>query len=242
MDFNIYDIYVDASINLERKIGCAGMILVDRKRDIILDSQYLIKDNASNNMCEIIALWMGVIRAVNLLYTENIPFHVNIFSDSQISLFGMREWIPGWVLKRKGHTLINSVGAVANQEWFEDAYHAILASGLKLKFFHQKGHVCITNPKSLFLSDKVFRASNTNSPHMIGVAPKTLAIYNNYVDETSRDILNNLINGVNVYQASNVNYIFNIPMIYDFTDEAVEIYKSQIRGGLNYPINFNGGK
>ena len=53
-------------------------------------------------MCEIIALWRGVYRAIELLYTETLPFHVNIFSDSQISLFGMREWISTWVKNKRG--------------------------------------------------------------------------------------------------------------------------------------------
>lgn len=244
MDFNIYDLYVDASINLDKKVGCAGMALVDRKRDQMLDSRYIVKENATNNMSEIIAIWMAIYRAIELLYTENLPFHVNIFSDSQISLFGMREWIPTWIKKRQGDIIYNTAGPVYNQEWFLDSYHAILSSGLKLKFWHQKGHVDPNNPRSIFISDKTFRTSNVNSMHMIGTTPQILAKYNNYVDNTSRDILNAILAGQDIRQFPNalLMKISPMPMCYNLTNESIEIYESLIRGGLNYPIYFNGGK
>lgn len=240
MDFNIYDVYADASINLENKIGCAGIALVDRKKDLLIDEQYFVKEQATNNMCEIIALWLGVYRAIELLYTETLPFHVNIFSDSQISLFGMREWISTWVKNKRGQVLFNN-GPIANQEWFADAYHAIICTGLKLKFFHQKGHVDARNPRSIFEADRSFRTANANSMHMIGTTPQILAKYNNLVDQNSRKIVVALTNGADITQMPNVRIVPYIPTMYRFVDGEVEQYLSLIRGGLNYPRNFNGG-
>ena len=241
MEFNIFDIYTDASINLDEKLGCAGMVLVDRRRDQILDAQYFVINNATNNMSEIIAIWMGIHKAVSLLYTESLAFQVNLFSDSQISLFGMREWMPNWIRKRKGDILINSVGPVANQDWFVDAYHTILSSGLKIKFFHQKGHVDETNPNSLFVCEKQFRTSNPNSLHMIGSTAQIISKYNNYVDATTRDIVIGILNGIDISNFHNARYLCNIPFAYDIDNQQLIQYQSQIKGGLNYPINFNGG-
>lgn len=236
MEFNIYDIYVDASINLEQKLGCAGMALVDRKRDTMVDSRYLVKPNATNNMCEIIAIWMGIYRAIELLYFESLPFHVNIFSDSQISLFGMREWLPSWIRKRNGNVLINSSGAVSNQIWYEDAYHAIISSGIKIKFFHQKGHVDENRQLSLFAAEKAFRTSNNMTPHMAGTSPAILAKYNNFVDTTSRDIIIGLLSGKNITEFPGARYMLEIPLRFDFIDSDISKYESQIHGGLNYPL------
>lgn len=238
MEFNVYDLYSDASINLEHKIGCAGVVLVDRKRDQIVDQSYMVKYNATNNMCEIMGIWMAIYRAIQLLYTENLAFHVNIFSDSKISLVGMREWITNWIIKRRGETLINSTGVVSNQLWYADSYHAIVRSGLKVKFFHQKGHVDEVNPSSLFLADRTFRESNKQSPHMIGLPPSTMAKYNNLVDRTSRDIVNSILAGIPI---GNIPYVTDeliIPIAFQFNDEDIALYEKQIHGGLNYPKNF----
>jgi len=240
MEFNIYDIYADASINLDNKLGCSGIAVVDRKKDTIVDTWYLIKREATNNMCEIIAIWMAVYKAIMLFGKEELPFQVNIFSDSQISLFGLREWITSWISKRHGNELFGSNGKVANQEWFLNAYQSIVYSNLKLKFWHQKGHVDTTNPNSLFLCDKAFRTSNPNTLHMIGLRPEIIAKYNNFVDETSRNIIIGLMSGQQVY-SYNVSDVPIIPMTFNIDDNTIPVYESLIRGGLNYPINFNGG-
>ena len=79
MEFNIFDVYTDASIDLERKIGCAGALVVDRRKDEIVKSIFGVRYNATNNMCEIIAIWLGIYQAIGLLGIESVPFHVNLF-------------------------------------------------------------------------------------------------------------------------------------------------------------------
>lgn len=246
MEFNIFDIYTDASIDLNRRVGCAGALVVNRKKDEIVNNVFGIKLNATNNMSEIIAIWLGIYQAINLLYTEQTPFHVNLFSDSQISLFGMREWIYGWIKNRKGNSMIASSGVVANQEWFRDCYHAILASGIKMKLFHQKGHVNVDSSKSLFEADRMFRTSNINSLRMIGSTPQIISKYNNIVDNETRKIVQTITAGNDPYYYAscmrNVLVVGDcIPMEFEFGPNELEIYKSQISGGLNYPKFYNGG-
>lgn len=242
MNFNIYDIYTDASIDLQKKVGCAGALVVNRRTNEIKNEIFALRYNATNNLCEIIAIWLGIYQAIGLLNTELEPFHVNLFSDSQISLFGMREWIPGWIRNRKGEAMISSSGVVANQEWFRDAYHAILGSGLKIKLFHQKGHVLTDNPKHLYIAEKTFRTSNVNSLHMIGMTAQTISNYNNMVDNDTRNIVHAVCDtGIDPRSIPNVLINYGPTMLFDFHDSEIDIYKSQIRGGLNYPRMFNGG-
>lgn len=242
MNFNTFDIYTDASIDLTKKVGCAGALVVNRKTNEIINEIFALRYNATNNLCEIIAIWLGIYQAIGLLNTEHEAFHVNLFSDSQISLFGMREWIPGWIRNRKGEAMISSSGVVANQEWFRDAYHAILGSGLKIKFFHQKGHVSTDSPKHLYIAEKTFRTSNINSLHMIGLSAQTISTYNNKVDNDTRQIVQAVCDmGMDPRTMNNVLLNYGPTMMFDFHDSEIEIYKSQIRGGLNYPRFFNGG-
>lgn len=242
MEFNTFDIYTDASIDLQKKVGCAGALVVNRKTNEIKNEIFALKTNATNNLCEIIAIWLGIYQGIALLNTEQEAFHVNLFSDSQISLFGMREWIPGWIRNRKGEAMISSSGVVANQEWFRDSYHAILGSGLKIKMFHQKGHVDVNSPKSLYNAEKTFRTSNVNSLHMIGITPQVVSGYNNIVDNDTRNIVHAVCDqGINPITISNLLLNYGPTMLFDFHESEIEIYKSQIRGGLNYPRNFNGG-
>lgn len=242
MNFNVFDIYTDASIDLQKKVGCAGALVVNRKTNEIKNEIFALRYNATNNLCEIIAIWLGIYQAIGLLNTEQEAFHVNLFSDSQISLFGMREWIPGWIRNRKGDTMISSTGVVANQEWFRDAYHAILGSGLKIKLFHQKGHVDVNSPKSLYIAEKTFRTSNVNSLHMINITPQTISNYNNKVDEDTRSIVHAVCDmGIDPRTIHDVLLNYGPTMVFDLHESEIEIYKSQIRGGLNYPRFYNGG-
>ena len=248
MEFNIFDIYTDASIDLNKRIGCSGALVVNRKRNEIVKSIFGVKFNATNNMSEIIAIWLGIYQAIELLYTEQTPFHINLFSDSQISLFGLREWIYGWINNRKGNSMIGSSGTVSNQEWFRDCYHAILSSGIKMKLFHQKGHINLNSSKSIYEADKVFRTSNVNSLRMIGLTPQIVSTYNNLVDEETRKIVQMVsIHGLSAdtlaRSSNNIRLIgdYSIPMEFEFGINELECYKSQISGGLNYPKIFNGG-
>lgn len=234
MEFNIYDIYVDASIDTENKFGCSGAVVVDRKKDVIISEQYGLKGQSTNNMCEIIALWMGIYKAINMLWSEELPFQVNLFSDSKISLFGMRDWITNWITGMRDGHLWTTSGPAVNEEWFVDSYNAIVSSGIKLKYFHQKGHVNINNSRSLFEADKMFRNSNNISPNKAGIRPDIFSKYNDYVDKKSREVLYTFLN--QNYTDPNTTFFVNgCPIVFDIVPSTLVNYLNQISGGLNYP-------
>jgi len=238
LNFSIYDIYVDASIDLDKKLSCSGMVTVNRRTNEIVDQKYLLIPDSTNNKGEIAAIWLGVISAINIKQFETQPYIVNIFSDSQISLFGVRTWILNWVRNYRNGLLYTASGPVSNQEWYRDIYHMIIMSGIKLKFFHIKGHVSVNNPKSVFEAETMFRRSNYVSPNNIGLTPQTISCYNNLVDDRSRRAIYSYLDSGMLPDPS-VTIGGTIPIILnEYTIQDRKVYSENIKGGLNYPINY----
>ena len=247
----IIDIYTDASVDTRQKISCSGIIIVDRRRGKIISEQYLIKENATNNAGEIIAIWLAVYSAIQLLYISPMPYEVNIYSDSQISLFGCRDWLTRWVRCIKDGQMYSTSGSpVANQEWFEDIYHSIISSGIKVRFYHCKGHINPTNPRLLFRADKQFIRSNNTNCDNIGHSIWQVQYYNDMVDNQSRIMLrdyktkgrlnykplNEIFNWEGHTGDPYVGLVTGVPMKFNFTVQEIEIYRQLIKGGYNNPI------
>jgi ribonuclease HI len=229
--FTTFDIYTDASINVQKKLGCAGYVMVNRKRDQTIDQQFYCLRDTTNNESEVAAIAMGVNAAINLLYTEELPFLINLFSDSMISLCGVRDWIPQWIARRKGDTLYGSGGIVQNQEWFKYIYAQIIQSGIRIKFFHQKGHVNLDSPKSLYDARRVFTATNSVSMNKALVDPIMVSKYNGLVDNMSRDCISS-------GELRNVSYYPTEVIEYRCDPNQLATYQNLINGGLNYPHKY----
>ena len=91
------NIFCDASIKSIKNMnyGCYGAVAI--YEDNIIDSSYQICSRTTNNDSEIRAIRSAVLLA--LKYRNNYQI-INIFSDSQISLFGIRDRCFRW--KEKG--------------------------------------------------------------------------------------------------------------------------------------------
>jgi ribonuclease HI len=183
------NIFSDASIhkNMYTTNGCYGVVAVCR--DIILNSSFkLVSDTTSNNS-EIKGLRAAVCFAD--MYKTNFKY-INIFSDSQISIFGLRDYIYKWRFNNKDGMLYGSAGTpVKNQEIFIDAFN-ILAFALQynpnIRLFHQSGHVGNDYDK-LRKAAAVFRSSNNINGNIDLNLIRYISTYNDYVDKTSRSIL-----------------------------------------------------
>lgn len=237
-----YDIYVDASIYLPTKTACAGCLVVNRATGKT-ESWYLVEPNGTNNSAEIIGIWMAVYSAVYIQGHSKVPFMVNVFSDSRISLLGVREWLPRWITNRdeKGN-LINTTGIVANQQWFLDIFNMICISGIKMKFFHQKGHVSLNSPKRMIEAERLFFKINNCTLDSIGLGLSAVSSCNDFVDKSSRK---------RAYEISTSNktpsdyhntlIVPVIPMAYDTNEDMIDVYLNGISGGVNsYLINSMG--
>lgn len=178
------NIFTDASIITTvygETIGCAGAICLENnnicKFEILRDS--------TNNISEITAVRL----AVELALVHRDKFDVvNIWADSQWSIFGLTKWIRSWMNNTCNGIMYNSSGdIVKNQQIFLCIMKLIIDNNLKVNFYHIKGHVDIHNIRSINNAISVFNRSNkTNiSREKIYIAVNM----NNMVDNKTREFL-----------------------------------------------------
>ena len=213
------NIFTDASIittSYNETIGCAGAICME---DHNLN-KFEIHRDSTNNISEISAVRLAVELAL-----ENNLSEVNIWSDSQWSIFGLTKWIGSWVANMNNYILKNSSGeSVKNQQIFLSIIKTIIDNNLHVNFYHIKGHVNTTDIKSISRAVSVFYKSN-------GVSISRDKMYhacimNNMVDNETR---NRLQEFRNVQSISLIRGIVN-PII---TKEDLIIYYNLVTLGGN---------
>ena len=218
----VYDIFCDASVGPNRKGCCAG-VLIERRPMIFVtdtgDSQvfggpdrtflYSIQPEGTNNSGEIAAIAMGVMAAYDINrqlseYKRYIPWF-NIFSDSLISIKGVREWFPNWLknMDKDGNLISSSGSIVANQEFFKYIYNTITLNEININFFHQDAHV-ISNVTKIVPS--FMRNNNGIAPRDIGISCMQLCASNDFVDNETRRIINTLTAAKTI--VSQIRYVY----------------------------------
>lgn len=227
----IYDIFTDASIDRDTKVACAGLQIVNRESGEPVINDYTIDINSTNNRAEIMSIRNAIYYITKYVLCANRnkdPFEVNIISDSLISIKGLRNWLPRWGCTSKG-TLINASGAeVANQIFFKEIFSMILFYNLRVKFYHQKGHVS-DKVHSLYKSEKVFYQTNDISIEKAGFTPNYLAYWNNVVDKTSRSIIYHHTPNQKVYNRMRI-----FEFLYNHNSSNIKTYQQLILGGTNF--------
>lgn len=159
----------------------------------------------TNNFGEASAIRLGVLNALDALrFLEFDPVcRINLFSDSKINLFGLRDWIYSWLNNQDPNgVLMSSSGTpVANQNILMDTASLILNNNLRICLYHQAGHC--TNEKTMIEGKEVFFKSNG-----IGLANIELLYIcenNNIIDDFTRVNLD-----MNKIRPSNVGF-YQIP-------------------------------
>ena len=207
----IINLFCDASIDTTRNIACGGCYIVAQEENIRPSPIYYrmyIQHNATNNSAEILAIWAGVTEALKLRQSHpNAIFR--LFSDSKISLYGLRDWMKNWIKNmefRGTEKLISSSGSeVANQQYFIDIYNLIVENGLKIEFYHQRGHVGESGGVSLDIARKQFIKANKVPPENLGLDIKFLCECNHYIDNSTRSALRKYIdNGFIDYETTSI--------------------------------------
>lgn len=181
------NIFADASIKRidDRKAsGCYGAIAYCG--DVKITEDYKIRDfDSTSNNCEIRAIRLAV--RIALQYMNQFPV-VNIFSDSQVSIFGIRNRIYSWVkygnkLYGYGHIKIK------HQSIFIEILDIIINNNLRCNFWHQKGHVNINKNDHIQNAIHVFQASNAIRGIIDFDFIKYISSKNNEVDNNTRNLL-----------------------------------------------------
>lgn len=212
----VLNIFCDASILklTNETIGCPGSIAIGPSTDIV-DGQIHLLRFSSNNNAEITAILMAVQQA--LFFRENYST-INIFSDSKISVFGLKTWVFNWIRSMNQGILYSSSGEpVANQQIFIHIIHLIISNGLSVNIYHQKGHV---SNRNLLPAKKLFLESN--GIFLTDEEATYISEYNNQIDILTKNELYRLRNDLQ----EQPNY--KSPIIYGINKPGLKTYKSLI--------------
>lgn len=210
---NTLNIFSDASVRRKGKNSfdtCYSVVAVNE--NTIIDSDTRIISNSTNNGGEIRGLRLAL--SIANKWINQYDF-INIFSDSKISIIGLREYIYNWRYDKKTGKLINSSGSiVSNQEVFIECYY-LLSNLDKLKpnrvqLFHQRGHIN-NNIKSLCKARESFKKENHINADVNLNLINYLSTWNNYVDYNSRSTLRRTSSKIDYTDA--IEFGLNGPLI-----------------------------
>lgn len=192
----IINLFCDASINNYKRIACAGC-MANMQTDIGNTPMYyqcLIQHDATNNSAEILAIWIGVTEAIKL--RDEYPNAVfRLFSDSKISLYGLRDWMKTWIrdMKEDGTLISSSGNPVQNQETFKYIYNTVVDNNLRIEFYHQRGHVNEGKGVDMSTARAYFIRANKLTPEHLGLDIEYLSARNSDIDNRTRSSLNQYV-------------------------------------------------
>lgn len=190
----VMNIFTDASIIKTRyneTVGCAGAICQENNNICSFE----VQRDSTNNISEITAVKLAVEMAIANRDRFDI---VNIWADSQWSIFGLTKWLRSWTSNMYNGMMINSSGEVVkNQQIFLSIIKLIVDNNLRVNFYHIKGHVDTTNFASITHAISVFNKSNNASISRQNI--KIASDMNNMVDRKTRDLLQSYKNTSPVY-------------------------------------------
>lgn len=187
------NIFTDASISQigDEYIGCSGAVACTGyfNNITIVDETFKINRDSTNNNSEIKAIYLGILLAKKF---KNQFKTINLFSDSKISIYGLREWISNWVESSTGDHLIGSTNKpVSNQSEILSCIYEILDNDININLYHQKGH-CETDAH-IQQALITFKSSNNISRYVTFEYIANISQWNCYVDNKSRSILYNFL-------------------------------------------------
>ena len=187
---NILEIFCDASIKKfsnQRTFGCAGAIAVVNGSTQAGTLLRVLPDS-TNNKSEITAIYLAVQLAHDIINKYGEVNNVIVYSDSKISVFGLKHWMNKWVEMMFNGVLYTPQGErVKNQEIFIQIYDYLARNNMKITLLHCKGHVSITKQSSLINAADVFYESNGFYPDRDLLIKA--ANYNNIIDNQTRQYL-----------------------------------------------------
>lgn len=200
------NIFVDASIEKlsdNKYISCSGAILMsmDYNEELSRKLPYFarILADSTNNIGELEAILLGLDLANTLKkpYTKTI----SIYSDSKVSVFGLREWILDWYNNSNQNdnnlTFMSKQGKViANQDLIKKIINRISNMNSSVYLYQQKGHVNINDHNQLVEAYNYFCITNRffidyYSDYEEEI--KLLSYNNNFIDKMTREFLTNKV-------------------------------------------------
>lgn len=182
------NVFTDASVTTVngKNVSCPGYIIV--RSNQIVEANFRIIYDSTNNYGEIYALYMGINAGIELAYKTGYTNRINIFSDSQISVYGLRDWIFAWYRKTdKNHMMISSNKVpISNQFVYKRIVKTINCSKLPIHIYHQLSHMTNSSKSVKKVMDTFKRVNKEDLDEEI--AAKIIS-YNNFIDRFTRNNL-----------------------------------------------------
>ena len=198
-------IFTDASYtNIDNSNSvCSGACVYCK--DLLIDQTFTIMHNSTVQRGELYAILLGVQKAFEYRQYQNI----RLFSDSQTSIFAIRDRIFNWIRRNKSENVLGENGSISNLDFIMDIVYEILSNNVRIEFYHVKGHVKQNDYDSIMNAKRVFKESNQITIPIDDELIYSLAIGNDQVDRYSGYMLerfyqdplyisNNLRNAVSI--------------------------------------------
>lgn len=194
------NVFTDASIlNINNiTVGCAGYCTVINSN--IINYSYKFIQGTSSNEAEFLAIYLGL---EQLQRYNNGNYNLRLFSDSQTSIFALRDRIFNWIKPDRDHLIGSNNKPIANEKMIMQCIDYILRYDLNVGLFHQKGHVSINNIESILNAANVFRNSNYISDDIDLDIIVKISYANDYVDKFTKEKLRE-------YSVGNIKYPISI--------------------------------
>lgn len=193
MFYNEYvlNIFSDASMRSKGQKamdGCYGTVAV--VKDQIIDQDMRVLSDTTVNACEIRGIRMAISMANKYKYKFR---YINIFSDSIISLLGLRDYIYNWTYDSYTQLFYGSSNKpIINQSVFIECMLMLeeLRKTNIVNLFHQKGHVKTNSIEDLKRATKTFATSNNINAKIDYNIIRYISCYNEVIDKDTRSYLN----------------------------------------------------
>lgn len=185
---------------------------------------------ATVNIGELMGVYFGLRQSLEYMKTGAFTT-INLFSDSQITIFGLRDWVYNWVRDEgDGHLHGYANKRVQNETYFIHIINFILANNINVNLYHVRGHL----DGDYFKNSRIFKENFISANNIQYVVDDTVVNFliqgNSFIDNRTRDQFNTI----------GVDYVYNLPgdliSIFNWHDLIksfdMEKYK-QLTGGYN---------
>lgn len=166
------NVFVDAGVNstnFESTMSASGVMVY--YQDKLIHSSVTILKRSTNNIGELLALFIGVNVAINIKRSINnekgkdVINRINIYSDSSYSVDCITKWFSGWLKNgrssKTGFLFTTSGGRLKNQELIEAIIRTVTSSNESVNFVRVRGHQDPNNYESIVSTMNYIEKANT---------------------------------------------------------------------------------